>query len=331
MKQPKQRRGRTAREGNAGECSKKATENKPTKRLWESDLGCSSYDQFGGGARCRPKHREWRFEDGCAVAGFELASYNLCETVYMDCPFCRHAIAATWQNLVSNTNHLGLPTPPIQQLHTAVLRGTVRNAVSIIAQWLQCQNCQEIVIQITRTQANQSPPAETWIALPKRPNLPTLDNLITDPFRKDYLEAWAILDDSPRMSGVVSRRLLADLLEKYANLTQFSLAQRIDEFIGDTRHPLWIRQNLHYLREIGDFGAHSQQDASSVTPAVATQTPADPVIINMEKPEAEWTLGVIADLFEYFIVAPQKDKEMRDAIDKKLADANRRPITPLTS
>ena len=131
------------------------------------------------------------------------------------------------------------------------------------------------------------------------------------------------------MSAVLSRRLLADLLEKYANLNQYSLAQRIDGFIKDTRHPLWIRQNLHYLREVGDFGAHTQQDKTAA-PA-NSQPSADPIIINVDKAEAEWTLKNIGDLFEYFIIAPQKDKEMRAAIDKKLADASRKAITPLTS
>lgn len=248
----------------------------------------------------------------------------------MDCPFCRHAIAATWQQFVANTNHLGMPNTPFQaQLHTAVSRGGARNAVSVTAYWLQCQNCQEIVIQIARTEANQSPPTETWVALPRRPNLPTLNSLIADPFRKDYLEAWAILEDSPRMSAVLSRRLLADLLEKYSNLKQFSLASRIDAFIADTRHPLWLRQNLHYLREAGDFGAHKQEDKTASS-AATSQATTEPIILDVSKDEAQWTLDVIGDLFEYFIVAPEKDKEMRTAIDKKIAAANRKPITPIT-
>ena len=248
----------------------------------------------------------------------------------MECPFCRHDIAATWQTLLSNTDELGRQINQfLGQLNTYVLRDKTRVPVNIIVQWLKCQNseCQEIIVQIIRAESGA---ANTWIALPNRPNLPAVNPLVTDPFRKDYLEAWTILEDSPRMSGVLSRRLLADLLEKYASLKQYSLAQKIDEFIKDTRHPLWIRENLHYLREIGDFGAHTQQDKTAAA-IPAAQPPTDPLIINMDKGEAEWTLKIIGDLFEYFIVAPQKDKEMRTAIDKKLADASRKPITPLTS
>ncbi len=248
----------------------------------------------------------------------------------MECPFCHHDIAAVWQSYSATTDYLGRSLGHVAgQLNTAVLRDKTRIPVVVTAQWLQCQNveCQEIVVQITRIESGKGP--ESWIALPKHPNLPIVHELVIDPFRKDYLEAWAILEDSPRMSAVLSRRLLADLLEKYAGLNQWSLAQRIDAFVADTRYPQWLRQNLHYVREAGDFGAHKQEDK---TVAVATQQlPPEPAIIDVSKDEAEWTLKNIADLFEYFIVGPEKDKEMRAALDKKIAGANRKPISPVTA
>jgi hypothetical protein len=264
-------------------------------------------------------------EDGASVAACGVLPYNSSDIVYMECPFCRHDIAATWQTFSSTTDELGRHTGSVQnQLTTYVLRDKNQIPAHVTAQWLKCQNCYEIVVQITRSESGTT---ASWIALPKNPNLPFVDPLVTDPFRKDYLEAWTILEDSPRMSAVLSRRLLADLLEKYAGLKHYSLEQSIDKFIEDTRHPLWLRQNLHYLREAGNFGAHTQQDKT----VAATQPPIDPVIIDVDRSEAEWTLKVIGDLFEYFIVAPQKDKEMRLAIDKKLADASRKPIIPLTN
>jgi len=251
----------------------------------------------------------------------------------MKCPFCSHDIAAAWQHFAFNTDHLGRNLPQIQfQLHTTVLGDQARIPVTVSASWLVCQNvdCQEIIVRITRSLSGKN---ESWIGLPKRSTIQSVHQLVVDPFRKDYVEAWTILEDSPRMSAVLSRRLLADLLEKYAGLKQFSLAARIDDFIADTRHPLWIRENLHYLREMGDFGAHTQQDKTAAVPPVpaAANASAEPVIINVEKQEAEWTLTIIADLFEYFIIAPQRDKAIRAGFDKKLADANRKPITPLKS
>ncbi|MGD0456496.1 MAG: hypothetical protein ABSC21_01975 [Terriglobia bacterium] len=49
-------------------------------------------------------------------------------------------------------------------------------------------------------------------------------------------------------------------------------------------------------------------------------------IINVGREEADWTLKVVTDLFDYFIVAPERDKVLREAIDKKLAQAGRKPV-----
>lgn len=249
--------------------------------------------------------------------------------VLMKCPFCQHDIAAAWNPLLCSSDFLGRQMPQsFPFISTSIQRNHKPVALRVIVHWLQCQNtgCEEIVVQITRTEGSGM--GETWIALPKHNALPALNQLVTDPWRKDYLEAWKILEDSPRMSAVLSRRILGDLLEKYAGRKEYTLASRIDEFIKETKHPLYIRQNLHYLREMGDFGAHTQvrQAPSTGTPDL----PAEPVIIDVDPQEAEWTLQVISDLFEHFIVAPQKDEEIRKAFDKKMADANRKAIKPLT-
>ena len=72
-------------------------------------------------------------------------------------------------------------------------------------------------------------------------------------------------------------------------------------------------ENLHYLREMGDFAAHRQEDDEQK-------------VIDVSPEEAQWTLKVVADLFDYFIVAPAKDEQLRKSFDKKLEAANRKPI-----
>ena len=68
------------------------------------------------------------------------------------------------------------------------------------------------------------------------------------------------------------------------------------------------------LREIGDFGGHTQKD----------QTTGE--IIEITAKEAEWTLTVIDGLFDYFIVGPARDKQRRAEFDKKIEKAGRRSI-----
>jgi hypothetical protein len=54
-------------------------------------------------------------------------------------------------------------------------------------------------------------------------------------------------------------------------------------------------------------------------------------IIEVSREEAEWTLDVVDDLFDYFIVGPERDKARRADMDKKLKKAGRRAIEPPSS
>src|ERR1700733_11785313 len=156
------------------------------------------------------------------------------DVIFMECPFCRHDIAAAWQPLTVITDELGRP----QQHHRSELATTIPQkdekgmpatplSVRVILNWLRCQNteCCEIVVQATRCEG-QKP--ETWIVVPKRRTIPGLSPLVIDPFRKDYQEACTLLEDSSRMSSVLSRHILADLLKTYAKLENYGLANRID-------------------------------------------------------------------------------------------------------
>ena len=158
--------------------------------------------------------------------------------------------------------------------------------------------------------------SDSWIAVPKRTEPAQLPEIIPESYRINYREAQLIFTDSPRMSAVLARRILADLLEQYANLKDFKLSTRIDRFIEDSSHPSSLRENLHYLREIADFGAHTIKDSEDR-------------VIEASPVEAEWTLTVVDRLFEYFIIGPQRDKAMRTSMDEKLAKAQRKPIKPL--
>jgi hypothetical protein len=134
--------------------------------------------------------------------------------------------------------------------------------------------------------------------------------------KRDYQEASLILNDSPRMSAVLSRRVLSDLLKDYAGYDEYTLAKQIDKFIADPHHPSNAKDNLHYLREMGDFGAHTKTDAATGE------------IIEVTRDEAEWTLDVVDGLFDYFIIRPTRDAARRVEMDEKLKKAGRKPIQP---
>jgi hypothetical protein len=193
--------------------------------------------------------------------------------------------------------------------------------LSVRFHWMKCPNeeCREIIVSVRRYvtfrgQSLSEAVPDMWWAVPKKRSPRILDPLVKDPFRRDYLEASAILEDSPRMSAVLARKILADLLETLGNVTRsLKLSTMIDAFEKQGGHPSHVTGNLDYLREIADFSAHTQKDELGN-------------IVDVEPEEAEWTLEVVDTLFDYFIVGPEKDKERRAQFDKKIEQVGRKPI-----
>lgn len=228
----------------------------------------------------------------------------------MKCPTCNEHTPDHWEWLYTATDELEFPAK--------------QGSISI--EWMYCANndCKDLILRVhgTRREYAGGGPVpishtDTWLAYPKfgqtsRP----IDPLVPDEIKRDYAEAAIILEQSPRMSAVLSRRILADLLEKYAGKTHFGLADRIDAFNAETKHPYELRKNLHYLREIADLSAHTKVNDQAQ-------------IVDVDGKEAEWTLEILDQLFDYFIISPEKNRTMRAAIDEKLNEAHRKPIKPL--
>jgi hypothetical protein len=189
---------------------------------------------------------------------------------------------------------------------------------------MRCANeeCKQVVVEVNYERRYMAESTgvghvRSWLAVPQYPRGKPLPDDVRENYRKDYREAAAIIDRSPRASAVLSRRLLADLLEEYAGRKEFNLETRIDRFNEETSRPYELRKNLHYLREIGNF-IHTQRDKDDQAS-----------IVDVTKEEAEWTLRVIEDLFDYFIITPSRNAKMRSAIDMKLDRVDRKPIKAL--
>ncbi len=225
----------------------------------------------------------------------------------MKCPTCGENTPESWSALYAfDSSGSGS--------YSQFLEGLQAHNRHVRLDWMLCANpeCKELVIRVHETSGMPYSSTTSWLARPRTGGR-VVDAAVPAPYRADYLEAAAILDISSRMSAVLSRRILADILEKYAKLTDFSLKARIDAFVADTSHPHSLRQNLGYLIEMGNFGAH-------------TQTNDQGEIVDVDQKEAAWTLDLVERLFDYFIVSPEKDRKMREAFDEKLNAAKRKPI-----
>ena len=194
----------------------------------------------------------------------------------------------------------------------------------ISVDWMQCANadCKEIVVRVherTREFMGGVPIShtETLVVRPRHTTMGrSVDPTVPGRFRRDFLEAAAILDTSPRMSAVLSRRILADLLEEYAGRDEFRLGSKLKAFSEDTQYSASVRQNAQSLNEIADFAAHTQKDDQAQ-------------IIDVDRDEAEWTLSFLERLFDLFIVTPERDKAMRDGIKEKGKQAGRAELPGL--
>jgi uncharacterized protein DUF4145 len=151
---------------------------------------------------------------------------------------------------------------------------------------------------------------EEWLAIPrKKPSRP-IDPLVPDRYKLSYVKASLILTDAPDMSGILSRRILQDLLKEYAGRSEYKLEDQINYFINDPNYPSHIKDNLHHLRDIGNFAAHTKEN--KLTGAI--------VEVGVE--EAGWALEVIDGLFDYFIVGPEKNRQRRAEWERKRGPQN---------
>jgi hypothetical protein len=181
-------------------------------------------------------------------------------------------------------------------------------------EWMHCSNseCKELIIRLVEWDYEGSVSTFVRFLVPQHRQV-SIDPLIPPNLAKDYTEAWTILNASPRMSAVLSRKILSDLLKDYAGLTQHNLLNQIDKFVEDKSTPIRIIKNLHFLREMGNFGAHTMTDGAGN-------------IIACTPEEAEWTLKVVGDLFDHFIVRTKKDEQLRNAFNLKLQQAGRKTL-----
>jgi hypothetical protein len=131
------------------------------------------------------------------------------------------------------------------------------------------------------------------------------------PIAEDYNEACQVLADSPKASAALSRRCLQAILREYAKVKAQDLSKEIDELLASKQLPTYLANDIDAIRHYGNFAAHPIKSASSGE------------IVPVEPGEAEWQLDLLDSLFDFYFVRPAESKRKRDALNAKLADANK--------
>lgn len=133
-------------------------------------------------------------------------------------------------------------------------------------------------------------------------------------YADDYNEACLVLADSPKASAALGRRCLQHLIRKKAGIKKNDLASEIQELLNTGALPAHIAENVDAIRQFGNFAAHPIEDQ---------QTGA---IVPVQPAEAEWTLDVLEQLFDFYFVQPAQDAQKRAALNAKLQAAGKRPM-----
>jgi len=184
----------------------------------------------------------------------------------------------------------------------------------------KCPECQKMNLTLIRHSpihdGGSSPlfNSTSTLIYPRSTNRPPCHPDVPMDFAEDYNEACLTLDLSPRASAALSRRCLQHVLEEQGKVKPDNLSNEIAEILKSHSLPSYISDSIDAIRAIGNFGAHP-------IPNKITG-----IIVPVEPGEAEWTLDILEDLFDFYFIGPAKTAKKRLAIDKKLSDAGKPPL-----
>ncbi|MDB5482323.1 MAG: hypothetical protein JWO83_3376 [Caulobacteraceae bacterium] len=218
----------------------------------------------------------------------------------MICPHCRTAIRVACQFIAFHmTNDQG------------------QHAVAAY----QCPECSGVIVDLVlganpRAQGFLADPSQGFATTdsmttiyPRSSSRPPAPPEVPRSYASDYNEAALILADSPKASAALSRRCLQHVLQRELNIKKNNLAQEIDEAIKHV--PSHVGEGLDEVRRIGNFAAHPKKSEASGE------------ILEVEPGEAEWSLDVLASLFDHVFVGPAKMRARKAALEAKLKPAGR--------
>jgi hypothetical protein len=185
-------------------------------------------------------------------------------------------------------------------------------------QWVQCPSCDKYIITLQEGMyANVSP--ASWVSSDEHVLWPVASQRAPVPsevpptIKNDYEEAALVAPLSAKASAALSRRGLQAVLVDAGHADPISsLAQQIDQVRPAL--PSTIADALDQVRLIGNFAAHVQKSVNTGT------------VIDVEPGEAEWNLDVLDMLFDNYYVKPAEVQRRKDALNKKLQEAGKKPI-----
>lgn len=178
-----------------------------------------------------------------------------------------------------------------------------------------CPACEKLILFLRdKNQAHHGLDDRTRLIFPDSPSRIPLAKEIPNQFAAEYEEAAEVLPISAKASAALSRRCLQQLIRQEAKIHEKTLYQEIEKLIASNAVPTSLAEQLHAIREIGNFAAHPLKDTNTGE------------IVDVEPGEAEWLLDLLDSLFDLYFVQPAKAKKRKAELNKKLLAANKQPL-----
>jgi hypothetical protein len=130
-------------------------------------------------------------------------------------------------------------------------------------------------------------------------------------FSCDYAEACLVLPDSAKAAAALGRRCLQNLLRDFVKVKPGNLADEIQQVIDTGKLPSDLSESIDAIRNVGNFAAHPMKSQHSGE------------ILDVLPGEAEWTIDVLEELFDFYFVRPTQRQKKREALDQKLKEAGK--------
>ena len=217
----------------------------------------------------------------------------------MRCPHCDIGVSESWRDAAP---HLVLRDPEQEDFSAELSLAS-----------MYCPECHRPVIKLLRLTQDGS---EEWFVYPRgEASRRTADRAVPPEKRVDYEEAAAVLPTSAQASAAISRRLIQSILSEGGYSGQH-LDKQIVAFIADPKNPSRLKENLDYLRELGNFSTHEIKSARTGE------------VMRVEPGEAEWCLEVLDGLLDFYHVGPARDAHRRRQFNERVAEAGREPLSP---
>jgi len=221
----------------------------------------------------------------------------------MQCPHCRVAIHPDFKTTIVGVEagQKDLPTVGVK-LKTPATWGVF---------YMECPACHEAIMLLGYTIGGNF--REKKFIYPAAPTRQRAPQEVPPDLAEDFNEACLVLNDSPKASAALSRRCLQGVLRD-KGFNQKDLSKAIDAVLASKQLPSGVVDNLDAIRNIGNFAAHPTKDSNSG------------LITTVEPEEAEWNLDVLDELFDFYYVQPEKAKQKRADLNKKLEAAGKPPM-----